>query len=165
MARRIHLIEHESTEALEHLYRQADDAIERSHLQIIWLLSQGKKAYEVSAVTGYSSLWVGQIAKRYNAGGIAALGDRRQQNAGGTFLLTPEQQSALQTALSGPAPDGGLWSGPKVARWMSEQVGKAVAPQRGWDYLQLLGYTPQVPRRQHVKADTEKQEQFKKNVA
>lgn len=165
MARRIDLIQHTSTEALEQLYRKADDPVERSHLQIVWLLSQGKRAYEVAAVTGYSSLWIGQIAKRYNAGGVAALGDRRHQNAGGTFLLTPAQQSALQTALAGPAPDGGLWSGPKVARWMSEQVGKPVAPQRGWDYLQLLGYTPQVPRPQHVKADIEQQEQFKKNLA
>jgi transposase len=164
MARRIHLIQHKSTEELEQLYRKADDPVERTHLQIIWLLSQGKKAYEAAAVTGYSSLWIGQIAKRYNAGGIAALGDRRHQNSGGTYLLAAHQQRALKAALGGPAPDGGLWSGPKVARWISQQVGKPVGPQRGWDYLQLLGYTPQVPRPHHVKAEADKQEQFKKNV-
>src|SRR4051812_43626437 len=120
MARRINLIEHQNTEELEQLYRKADDPVERSQLQMIWLLSQGKKAYEVAEVTGYSSLWIGQIAKRYNAGGIAALGDGRHQNAGGRFLLTPHQQDELKTALSGPAPDSGLWSGSKVARWISE---------------------------------------------
>lgn len=164
MARQIKLIQHKSTAELEQLYRKADDPVERSHLQIIWLLSQGKKAYEVAEVTGYSSLRIGEIAKRYNGGGTAALGDGRHQNAGGKYLLTSEQQSALKCALAGPAPDGGLWSGPKVARWISKQVGRPVAAQRGWDYLQLLGYTPQVPRPHHVKADAEKQEQFKKNV-
>src|SRR5204862_5338746 len=99
MARQIKLIQHKSTAELEQLYRKADEPVERSHLQIIWLLAQGKKAYEVAEVTGYSSLRIGEIAKRYNAEGNAALGDGRHQNAGGRYRLAPQQQSELKRAL------------------------------------------------------------------
>ncbi|MCC3466298.1 MAG: helix-turn-helix domain-containing protein, partial [Microcoleus sp. PH2017_06_SFM_O_A] len=54
--------------------------------------------------------------------------------------LSPEQQEELRQALQGPAPDGGDWTGPKVARWIAEKTGSAhVWPQRGWDYLKRLG--------------------------
>ncbi|GHO87111.1 hypothetical protein KSZ_51170 [Dictyobacter formicarum] len=29
-------------------------------------------------------------------------------------------------------PNGGLWSGPKVANWITEQVGRRVHTQCGW---------------------------------
>ena len=48
--------------------------------------------------------------------------------------------SAESPAPEGPAPDGGDWTGPKVARWIAEKTGSAhVWPQRGWDYLKRLG--------------------------
>src|SRR3954454_7296396 len=44
MTSRIFLAPHHSTEELERRYKAADGGIERSHLQIIWLLSQGHAA-------------------------------------------------------------------------------------------------------------------------
>ncbi|MDE5115210.1 MAG: helix-turn-helix domain-containing protein, partial [Trichodesmium sp. St15_bin1_1] len=39
-----------------------------------------------------------------------------------------------------PAPDGGAWSGPKVADWIAKKTGRDhVWPQRGWDYLKKFG--------------------------
>jgi hypothetical protein len=46
------------------------------------------------------------------------------------------------------------------AAWMSERLGRAVAVQRGWDYVQRLGHSVQVLRQRHVHADHAAQEQY-----
>jgi len=165
MARRIKLSEHLSSDALEQRYRQATDGIERSHYQIVWLLHSGKKAYEVAEVTGYSTRWIGEIAHRYNEGGLEALGDQRHQNPGGQWLLSEGLQTELKAVLAEPPADGGLWNSRKVAEWISSKLQRKVYPQRGWDYLRVLGLTPQVPRPHHAKADALAQEQFKKKIS
>src|SRR5258706_13435923 len=71
MARHIHLQPHLSVDELERRYRAAKEPSERTWWQILWLLSQGHTAVAVSAVTGYSAYWIGQIAKRYNTEGPA----------------------------------------------------------------------------------------------
>ncbi len=78
------------------------------------------------------------------------------------MLLSQEEQEELRAALQQPPEDGGLWSGPKVAHWMAQRLGRKVAPQRGWDYLQRLGHSSRVPRPQHAKADEASQQEFKK---
>jgi Winged helix-turn helix len=44
---------------------------------------------------------------------------------------------------------------------MSERLGRPVAVQRGWDYLQRLGHSPQVPRQRHIHVNPLAQERFK----
>lgn len=68
----------------------------------------------------------------------------------------------MASALEGPAPDGGLWRGPKVAVWIEQKTGKRTHPQRGWVYLKRLVYSLKTPRPRHKKADTKEQETFKK---
>jgi len=78
-------------------------------------------------------------------------------------LLSAAQQQELAAAVQGPAPTGGLWTGPEVARWIAEKTGRAqVAPQRGHDYLRRIGMSPQLPRPRHTNADPAAQEAFKK---
>jgi transposase len=156
------LEEHLSVEELKNRYREAQDPVERSHYQILWLLAGGESAKGVAQITGYSARWVSEVARRYNEGGAPALGDRRHQNPGGRFLLTEDERRELAEALEGPAPDGGLWSGPKVASWIEEKTGTKTYPQRGWVYLKRLGYSLKSPRPRHKKADEEAQEAFKK---
>ncbi len=137
--------------------------MERSHYQIIWLLSQGKPTREVMAVTGYGRRWIQELARRYNAPGAMALGDRRRRNPGGAPLLSRQQQQALDKALLAPPPDGGMWNSRKVAAWIAERIGRPVGVQRGWEELRLAGRTPQVPRPAHAQADPQAQEEFKGN--
>jgi transposase len=78
-------------------------------------------------------------------------------------LLGEEGQSELRGALEGVPPGGGMWSGPKVARWIGERVGKEkVHAQRGWEYLRRAGMSPQVPRPSNARADEGEKEAFKK---
>ncbi len=60
-------------------------------------------------------------------------------------MLSPEQQEELRQALVGPAPDGSKhWRARDVADWMAATLGRPVATQRGWDYLQRLKQSQQV---------------------
>lgn len=161
MPKRLHLQPYLSTDDLERRYRGAHDPVLRSHYQIIWLLSQGRLTREVTAITGYSANWVRELAHRYNREGSAGLGDRRAANPGQAPLLDPVQQAALHQALTAQPPGGGQWTGPKVATWMSQRLGRPIASQRGWEYLRKLGYTPQVPRPAHIQADPAAQAAFK----
>src|SRR4051812_38733262 len=135
------LAAHLSPAELGQRYRAARSPVERSHLQIVWLLSRGRGEREVARVTGYGRRWVGEVARRYDEGGPDGLGDRRRGNAGAGPLLGAEDEAALRAALAEPPAGGGLWTGPKVATWMAARLGREVWPQRGWDYLKKLGYS------------------------
>src|SRR5918995_3216363 len=141
MSGRIFVAPHHSTEELERRYKAASDGIERGHLQIIWLLSQGRSAKFVAEVTGYTPTWVSKILWRYN--GLAGLGDGRLDNPGAAPLLDEVQVEELRDVVSEPPPDGGL--GRKVACWISGRIGHLVSPQRGVEYLRRLDLTRQVP--------------------
>lgn len=165
MPKRLELSPHASTEELEHRYRKAKDPVERSHRQIVWLLSEDRTTREVCEVTGYSPGWVRQVAHRYNEWGVEGLGDRRHGNPGARerALLDETGEAELREALCGPPPGGGMWSGPKVARWIEQRNGlQKVHVQRGFEYLRKVGMSPQVPRPSNVRADPEEREAFKK---
>ena len=171
MPKRITIAPHLTEEELCQRYRQSKEAIQRTHYQIIWLLVQGKTTREVAEITGYSLTWLYELVWGYNRVGPESLGDKRQNNAGRTPLLNDQQQALLGQALQEPPSDGGLWTGPKVAQWMSELLGKRVAPQRGWEYLRGLDYVRRRPRpatrlsarrTSHIESDPEEQEQWEK---
>lgn len=161
--RRIRLEPHLSIDEIEAQYRRARDGVERSQWQIIWLLGQGKGSREIKAVTGYSLDWIRAIARRYNVEGAAGIGDKRHGNPGRPRPLTTHQQQTLKTALSEAQARGERWSGRRVAQWLSEQLGRVVHVQRGYEWLAKLGFSPQLPRPQHHQASEEDQQVFKKS--
>jgi transposase len=157
-------------EQLKDLYRQARDPVLRAHLHIVWRLSLGESLGRVAEMAGYSTKWTKEIARRYEERGVEGLGDRRHRNPGGAdrALLDAPQREELREALKHPAPDGGLWSGPKVALWIAAKTVRrrhGVRAQRGWEYLKKLGHTPQVPRPSYAaeEGDSDEQEAFKKS--
>lgn len=147
-------------------YRGERDAVRRSHLQVIWLLLGGMPSPEVARVTGFTKRWIEKLIHRWNADGFAGLGDRRHRNGGKQPYLDEAGQAELVRLLQGPPPDGGLWTGRKVAAWMSARLGRPVDAKLGLAYLHRLGFTRQRPRPRHAKAaDPEAQAAFKKNSA
>jgi transposase len=161
--RRIQLAPHLTLDDLERRYRQAHEPTERSWWQMRWLLSRGQTAKAIAQSTGYSAYWIGQVAKRYNTEGPAGMVNRQHTTSHRTpALLDDAQVEELRQALGAPAADGERWTSRTVAEWMSARLGRPVAPQRGWDYLQRLGARLRQPRPRHVAASAEEQAAFKK---
>jgi transposase len=160
-------LEQSESSRLESLYRKASDPVLRTHLLMVWRMSLGDSMREVARMVGYSQKWVREIARRYESEGVEGLGDRRHANPGARqrALLDEEGQARLRQALLEESPPGGgMWSGPKVARWIEEETGvEKVHAQRGWEYLRKVGMSPQVPRPSNAQgADAQEREAFKK---
>jgi hypothetical protein len=67
--------------------------------------------------------------------------------------VTPEALAALRERIKTPPDDGGVWTGPKVARWLASfHTLKSVHDQRGWDALVAIEYSIQKPRPRHPQA-------------
>ena len=164
MGRRIHLAAHLRVADLEQRYRAAREPHERTWWQIVWLLAKGQMTTAIAESTGYTRAWIGQIAKRYNAQGPQGMHNRRYTTSWrAPRMLSAAQQEELRQALAGPAPDGAKrWRARDVADWMAAKLGHPVATQRGWDDLQRLKHSQQMPRPQHALADPEQQDAFKK---
>lgn len=164
--KRIEIKKHHTNKELKQRYLNSIDVVEKSHWQIIWLMSMEDKNYsseEVSRIMGVSSDWVRKIVRRYNKDGAKGIEDKRKYN-GNKPILNEKQQEKLSKMLSKKPEDHGLWNGPKVAHWMSKELGMPVSTVTGWHYLTRLGWSLQIPRRQHKQSATlEEQEAFKKN--
>lgn len=126
----------------------------------MWLvtrLDQPLSATAAAKLVGFTPAWGRAILKRYNAHGPDALINGRRDN-GCDPLLSAEQQAQLFAALQVEPPDGGLWSGPKVAAFVKDRFGVEVWPQTGWQWLKDLGFRLVVPRPRHPKAATPEQQ-------
>lgn len=164
MPRTVSLIPHLAAADLEHRYRQSRDPVERSHWHIVWLISQGHSGAATARLTGYSATWVLTLVRRYNDLGPDGLVDRRHANPGQPPLISPAVREELRDRLATPPPDGGLWTSPKVAVWLSAQAGRPISPQRAWEVLQRIGFSLQQPRPQAKAADPVAQAAFKKGA-
>ena len=156
------LTPHLSSAELEHRYRACPDGVERTHWQIVWLIAQGHHVPAVADLLGASETWIRTIVHRYNTDGPAGLRDRRRTNPGAMPLVGAEVREDLRQLLADPPPDGGLWTGPTLAAWLADRLHRPVHPQRGWETLRSLGFTPQRPSPRATDADSVAQVAFTK---
>lgn len=165
MPRCLPLAPHRPDEDLEHRYRQRRDPVERTHWQMLWLVAQGHTCPAVATLLGYSEDGVRTMVHRDNRDGPTGIIDRRHGNPGQPPLLSPALRDELDQALATDPPDGGLWTSPKVAAWMTARLGRSVSTQRAWEAMRSLGFTLQQPRTRATAADPAAQEAFKKGGA
>ncbi len=109
---------------------------------VIDLLAAGTPLAEIVVATGYRPRTIRQIVQRYRELGPESLEDRRVHSRGALPLISAAMQHELRTTLQDPPPDGGGWTGPKVAQLIAVKVGKPVHRQRGWEYLRRLRGAP-----------------------
>lgn len=164
--KRIEIGEHLRVEELKARYLAARDAKEARRWQVLWLIAQGRSTREAAEAVGIGQRTARSIVSRYSArGGDGAL-DKRRVNPGRRRKLTDEQQGKLLEALRGRAPDGGSWTGPKVAVWIEKETGFKGGRTLGWKTLKRLGARLVVPRRRHQKAaDEDEQEAWEDGLA
>ena len=143
MPPKAHLESHLTAEELKIRYRQAENATESRRWHLLLLVSRNWTIKQAAQVIGINYDYAKEIVQRYNREGPGSVKNRSRdrQPPPAKSLLNTEQQEELRQALQGLPPDGGTWTGPKVARWIAEKTGKAhVWPQRGWEYLNRLSF-------------------------
>ncbi|OLE96615.1 MAG: hypothetical protein AUG75_18280 [Cyanobacteria bacterium 13_1_20CM_4_61_6] len=165
MVRRIELKAHLTTEELKRRYLACQKAQEKTRWRALHLISKGVRAAEAARRVGRTSGWVTQLVSRYNQQGPSAIPRQTGESAAGRRpKLSASLATELDTALRSHAPDGGLWTGPKVAAWIANKSGQDVHHSTGWRALKRLGFSLQTPRPANKRrASREEQAEFKKS--
>ena len=143
------LVPHLSYEEIKKCYLKAGDTTEARRWHLLLLISRDWSIKKAADIVELSYDYAKEIVGRYNKQGPTSLINRNKNRKVSSCkaLLTPTQQQELSQALQSPPPDGGQWSGPKVARWIAEKTGRdRVWPQRGWEYLKRLRVAPKSDR-------------------
>ena len=151
---RIPFVRHRTVNQIRAKYRASRHPVERTRWHAIWLLARTddrRTPAQVAGLVGLSHVTVRAVLHRWNAAGPAGLADGRAGN-GSAPKLSARRRDALYAALQKRPPDGGLWTGPKVARYVRDRWQVAVRPETGWRWLRDLGFTLQVPRPSHPRA-------------
>jgi transposase len=166
MARTLPLQPHLTPPELSRRARQAPNLVEARRWQLLALVADGKTVKDAAQLVGLYPPYARRVVHRYNAEGPDGVRDRRlaARPPRRARLLSAAQLQELAEAVQGPAPGGGLWTGPLVAQWIAKKTGRAhVAPQRGHDYLRHLRMSPQVPRPRHHAVDPAAQAAFQQS--
>jgi transposase len=124
-------------------YRACRHPIEKTRWHAVWLLlrtDEPRTPAQVAELVGLSVITTRDVLKRWDDHGPDGLADGRKNN-GSPSKLDDSQRAQLLAALKKRPPDGGLWSGPKVAAFVLDQWGVEVCPQTGWKWLVDLGFT------------------------
>lgn len=153
---RIPFVRHRTVNQIRAKYRACRHPIEKTRWQAVWLLArtdESRTPAEVAGLVGLSGVTVRAVLHRWNAAGPGGLADGRRGN-GSEPKLTARRRDALYAALRRRPPDGGLWTGPKVAAYVRDRWGVAVCKQTGWEWLRGLGFSLQVPRPKNPGAAT-----------
>lgn len=151
---RLPVVRHRTANQARAKYRACRHPIEKVRwhaLRPLLRADDPRTPAQVAELVGLSVVTTRAVLHRWNDHGPVGSADRRAAN-GSKPRLTDAQRAGLFTALKGRPPDGGLWSGPKVAAYVRDRWGVAVRPQTGWRWLVDLGFTLRVPRPGHPRA-------------
>jgi transposase len=147
-------VRHRTANQLRAKYRSCRHPVEKVRWHALWLLArtdERRTPAQVARLVGLSDVTVRAVLHRWNAHGPDGVTDRRKGN-GAAPKLTARRRDALRAALRGRPPDGGVWTAPKVARYVKDRWQVEVSPETGWRWLRELGFTLQVPRPSHPKS-------------
>lgn len=147
-------VRHRTQNQIRAQYRACRHPVEKTRWHAIWLLSradQPRTSDQVGNLVGLSGVTVRAVLHRWNESGPDGLVDLRNTN-GAKSTSTTRPRAALDAAVQKRAPDGGLWTGPKVARYVRTRWQITVSPETGGRWRVELGFSLQVPRPSHPNA-------------
>ena len=169
MPKKVKLVNHYTSDEIKERYKKSKDPVESRRWHLLWKVSLGWTIKKAAIIVGLDYDYSKKIVRKYNEEGEKGLRNKKNKNrkysGGKKALLNEKQLEKLVQAIESRPSDGGIWTGPKVARWIAQETGiEKVWNQRGWDYLKKCDYSCQSPRRKHNKGDEEEQEKFKENL-
>ncbi len=169
MPRKVTLAPHLTLRQIQENYHNSKDTVESRRWHLLWKVGIGWSIKKSAISVGLSYEYARRVVKRYNEEGEATVTNQHNRTRNYQTatrpkhsLLNREQLQKLKGALRSRPDDGGIWTGPKVARWMEKETGREkIHDQRGWEYLKKCGYSWKVPRPSHKKGDPQEQQEFK----
>lgn len=169
MPRKAYFATHYRSDELKQKYLKSQDPVEARRWHLLWKVSLGWSIKNSAIAVGINYDYAQEILKKYNELGAQGVKNLKAIShaklRGKKPLLSLEKVEKLKKELAVKPPDGGIWTGPKVARWIEKETGvEKVWNQRGWDYLKKSKYSWQSPRPAHRKADKLEQQKFKENL-
>ena len=138
MPKKAYLKSYLSEIEIKNRYLQIRDRVESRRWHLLWLVSQKWTIKEAAQALGLNYDYAKDIVKSYNQKGPDGILNRRKTRKfyPSHALLTLEQQEQLRIALKSPPQDQAVWTGPKVAEWIAEKIGRdRVSPHRGCEYM------------------------------
>jgi len=158
MSRRVQVVWQEDADELKELYQAEKDHQNRTRLQALWFLREGRTVDEVAGLIGNHPRTIQDWAAWYRKGGVAEVLRHRHGGHGGHEpRLTPHQESELK-ALAEKGEIRTIWDG---VRWAKEQ--QVTYTYWGMRHVfERLGLKNKVPRPRNPKASAEEQEAWKK---
>jgi transposase len=169
MPKKAHLANHLSVNELKQKYIKSQDSVEARRWHVLWKVALGWTIKSSALAVGLDYQYTKKIIKKYNELGVESVKNNRKRPQthvrGKAPLLNEQQLQKLVTQLRSRPADGGIWTGPKVARWIEKETQREkVANQRGWYYLKKCNYSWQKPRPKHYLGDQAAQEKFKREL-
>jgi transposase len=169
MPKKTYLANYYSSDELKQKYIKSQDSVEARRWHLLWKISLGWTIKNSAVAVGINYDYAKEIVQKYNELGEKTVKNSRKKprkhGGGKKSLLSSEQLQKLTVLLESRPSDGGIWTGPKVARWIEKETAlEKVWNQRGWDYLKKSRYSWQSPRPKHRKGEGLEQEEFKKNL-
>jgi transposase len=159
--RRLQIDWQEDEQTLYELYKQERDHQNRTRLQSLWLLRQGRRMKEAAAIVGVHYRTMQEWVAWYRQGGVAEVLSRRHGGHGGqSSRLTPEQKEALKERAS-QGEFRTIWDG---VDWVKEIFGVEYSYWGMRWVFDRLELEKKVPRRIAPQASAEEQEAWKKGA-
>jgi len=148
----------EEADELKELYQAEKDHQNRTRLQALWYLRQGRTVGTVAELIGKHPRTIQDWVAWYRKGGVAELlRHRHGGHTGSEARLTTQQGSELK-ALAEKGEIRTVWDG---VQWAKEQ--KVTYTYWGMRHVfERLRLKKKVPRPRHPKASAEEQEAWKK---
>ena len=123
---RLPFVRHLPVSQIRHKYRACRHPVEKTRWHALWLLArtdEPRTPAQVADLVGLSAVTVRAVLHRWNDRRPGRAGRPAARATGPTPKLTARRRDALYAALQKRPPDGGLWTGPKVARYVRDRWG------------------------------------------
>lgn len=148
---------------LQEWVREACDVDSYKKRLAIWLTVIGPfHAHQVAAMLGVSTPSVWLWLSQYNKRGPSGLSRKGRGGRRRAFLSWDEEEAVLNS-LETRAVEGKVLTAKQLLPVIRQEVGKEVCLGYVYALLKRHRWRKLGPRPRHVKADPEKQEEFKKN--
>jgi transposase len=149
------------------LYKTEPNARIKIRLLAVKLAYEGKKSEDIGEIILESGSTVRAHLNRYNARGYDGLKDLAHPVPDEIMNEAEmvEIDKALQQSPRTIGIENSNWTGPLLKNWISQRFGKTVSRTTSYNILNRLGYSKTRPKRKSRKADPDKEDEFRKEIA